>query len=117
MVQPTRQTSCDKVRHATSAPDNYKAIAMNRKINFGFFGCGRIGRMHARNVATNPRATLVACYDVATAAASAMASDLGCSVAPSVDAILRDPSIDAIFIASSTATHVDLITAGVKARK
>src|SRR5438552_3578527 len=94
------------------APMNHPAM-----IGFGIFGCGRIGRMHARNIAGNPRASLVACYDVAPNAASAMSAELGCRAAESVEAILGDPAIDAVFIASSTETHVDLITSGVKAKK
>ena len=29
-------------------------------LNFAVLGCGRIGRMHARNIAAHPRAELVA---------------------------------------------------------
>ena len=86
-------------------------------VRFAVLGCGRIGRMHARNIVGNARATLALCYDVSAVAASGMAEELGCKVAASTEAILGDPGIDAIFVASSTATHVDLIEAGVKAKK
>ena len=38
-------------------------------LQFGLFGAGRIGRMHARNLAANPRVRLVSIYDVSAAAA------------------------------------------------
>jgi myo-inositol 2-dehydrogenase / D-chiro-inositol 1-dehydrogenase len=92
-------------------------MTQSDSISFGVVGCGRIGRMHARNIDRHPRARLAACFDVVDAAASQVAAELRCRVASSVDEILADGSIDAIFIASSTGTHVDLIERGVKARK
>src|SRR5436190_17299713 len=89
----------------------------NRKLSFALFGCGRIGRMHARNIASNPRAVLSVCYDIAADAASQAAAALDCRAATSIDDILSDPGIDAIFIASTTDTHVDLIRRSVQARK
>ena len=32
-------------------------------LRFGLFGCGRIGRVHAESVASNPRAELAIAYD------------------------------------------------------
>ena len=81
------------------------------------FGCGRIGRMHADNLARHPRTELVSVFDVAAEAAKATAEATGATVAPSVEAILDDGSIDAVLIASSTDTHVDLLTRSAKAGK
>jgi len=86
-------------------------------IGFALFGCGRIGRMHARNIHAHPGAELVACYDVAGPAAAAVAADLGASEAQSVDEALANPRVQAVFIASSTDTHVDLIARSVQAGK
>ena len=86
-------------------------------LNFAVLGCGRIGRMHARNIAAHPRAELVAVYDVASAAAQAAASELGARVAESVDEVLADPRVEAVLIAFSTDTHVDLLTRSAKAGK
>ena len=44
-------------------------------------------------------------------------AELGAQVAGSVDEALADPGVDAVFIASSTDTHVDLITRAAKAGK
>lgn len=84
-------------------------------LRFGLFGCGRIGRMHADAIARHPEAELVVVYDVARAAAEEVAAKHGCRVAGDVDAALD--GVDAVLIASSTDTHVDLIERAAKAGK
>lgn len=86
-------------------------------LGFALFGAGRIGRLHAENLAANPRASLVCVYDVVEAAAREAAEQHGARVASSVKAALADSDVDAVLIASSTDTHVDLITAAVSAGK
>ena len=86
-------------------------------VRYGLIGCGRIGRMHARNIAAHPRAELVAVYDVASEAARSVAAELGAKTAESIEAVLDDPSVQAVLIASSTDTHVDLLTHSAKAGK
>src|SRR5690242_144167 len=86
-------------------------------VGFAVLGCGRIGKMHARNVAAHPRARLVTVYDVARPAAEAVGAELGAQVAGSVEEALSTPGVDAAFIASSTDTHVDLLTRAAKAGK
>lgn len=79
-------------------------------------GAGRIGKVHAASIAMEPRSRLVAVADVAAGAAEALAREHGIEARPA-DAVLADPAIDAILIASSTNTHADLIEAGVRAGK
>ncbi|UEM01305.1 inositol 2-dehydrogenase [Skermanella rosea] len=86
-------------------------------VSFAVLGCGRIGRMHARNIRSHPRAELAGVYDVAPKAAEEVSAELGARVLGSVDEALDDPAIDAVFIASTTDTHVDLITRAAKAGK
>ncbi|MDX6750968.1 inositol 2-dehydrogenase [Geminicoccaceae bacterium 1502E] len=86
-------------------------------VRFALFGCGRIGRMHAGLVAAHPRAALVWAFDVHRPSAEAVAAGHGCKVADSVEQAMDDPAVDAVLIASSTDTHVDLITAAAKAGK
>ncbi len=73
--------------------------------------------MHASNIKANKRAELVVCYDVVGEAAAAAAAELGVKQADSIDQALADPRVQAIFVASSTATHVDLIARGARAGK
>lgn len=84
---------------------------------FALFGCGRIGRMHAVNLAQHPRTELATVYDVFAEAAKETAAATGAKVAATVDEILDDDGIDAVLIASSTDTHVDLLTKSAKAGK
>ena len=86
-------------------------------IGFAVLGCGRIGRMHARNLARHPRADLLAVYDVVETAAIDTARELGVANAASIEAVLGDHAIAAVLIASPTDTHVALITAAAKAGK
>ena len=86
-------------------------------LNFALFGAGRIGAMHAANIAANPACRLHCVFDVNTALAETVAAAHGARVAASAEAVMADPAVDAVFIASSTATHVDLITASVRAGK
>jgi myo-inositol 2-dehydrogenase/D-chiro-inositol 1-dehydrogenase len=87
-------------------------------INIALFGAGRIGSLHAANIAASrPRANLACVFDTNHTLAETVAARHGTKVAPDIDAILRDPSIHAVMIASSTATHVDLITAAARAGK
>ena len=84
-------------------------------LRFALFGAGRIGAMHAANIAANPRARLHSVYDVHAPTAAKIADAHGARVAPDVAAALGE--VDAVLIASSTDTHVDLITAAAKAGK
>jgi myo-inositol 2-dehydrogenase/D-chiro-inositol 1-dehydrogenase len=87
-------------------------------INFALFGVGRIGTLHAANIAASrPRARLAYVYDLNTTAAAAIANQFDAKVAPSVDAVLEDRAVNAVLIASPTNTHVELITACAQAGK
>ena len=86
-------------------------------LRFGLFGAGRIGSMHARNLAANPRVELAYVYDIDEPAARKAAEAAGARVAPDVSTILTDAAVDAVLIASPTNTHVDLIIQAVEAGK
>jgi myo-inositol 2-dehydrogenase / D-chiro-inositol 1-dehydrogenase len=86
-------------------------------LGMAVLGCGRIGRLHAGNVARHTRARLLKVYDVAAAAAAASATEFGARAATSLDEIWSDRAIAAVLIATPTATHVPLITQAVAAGK
>ena len=58
-------------------------------VKFAVLGCGRIGRMHALNLARHPRAELSYVYDVADQAAAATAEATGARRAGAIDEILE----------------------------
>jgi myo-inositol 2-dehydrogenase/D-chiro-inositol 1-dehydrogenase len=86
-------------------------------VRFAVLGCGRIGRMHAQNLARNPSVHLVAVFDVVASAAQEIAHALGVRAAASVEEVLGDASVDAVLIATPTDTHVPLLIAAAKAGK
>jgi len=91
----------------------------NRTLNVGVIGCGRIGRIHAENLATRiPGARLVATADVAANAARDVAGQLHVSKATGdYRELLTDPAIDAVAICSSTDTHSRIIQEAAAAGK
>ncbi|HEV2286774.1 MAG TPA: inositol 2-dehydrogenase [Steroidobacteraceae bacterium] len=80
-------------------------------------GCGRIGRLHAHNLARHAHVRLAAVYDLAPQAAAQCAAELGVRAAGSLEEIWADPAVHGVLIATSTDTHVALITAAVQAGK
>ena len=80
-------------------------------------GCGRIGRVHAQNLARHPRARLVAVFDVQPEAARETATLLNVKAARSVEEVLGARDVDALVIATPTDTHLELIRAAVRAGK
>src|SRR5689334_14741006 len=80
------------------------------------FGAGRIGRIHAGNVARQPGVKLRYVIDVDAAAAKALAEQHGAQVT-GADAVFADKSIGAVVIGSSTDTHADLIIRAAQAGK
>jgi len=85
-------------------------------IEAALFGAGRIGKIHAGNLARQVGARLKYVADVNQAAAETLASQHGAKVA-TVDAALADRAIGAVVIASSTDTHADLLLRAAAAGK
>ncbi|MGI9612237.1 MAG: inositol 2-dehydrogenase [Acidimicrobiales bacterium] len=80
-------------------------------------GTGRIGAMHARMLARQvPGASVVGVYDVATDSAAAIAAELDCPSASSLDEALALDA-DAVAICTSTDTHIDVMVAAADAGK
>ena len=78
-------------------------------VAFAVLGAGRIGRVHAANIAAHPHADLLCVADVHHSAAQALADEMN-ACAVSVEAALH-AEVDAVLIATSTDTHADLIEA------
>ena len=77
-------------------------------VRFGLLGAGRIGKVHAKAISSNPKAELVAVADAMANAAHELAGQYGCA-ARNVEAILSASDIDAVVICTPTDTHADLI--------
>ena len=85
----------------------------------GLIGAGRIGRIHAENIAYNiPRVTIARIADVAADKVRDWAGGLGVSkVSADFRDILADPEIGAVLICSSTDTHADIVMAAAEKGK
>ena len=86
-------------------------------VGMAVLGCGRIGRLHARNLARHARVRLATVFDVSADAAQHTAAELGVRSARTVEELWDDRNVRAVVIATPTDTHVPLIVAAVKAGK
>jgi myo-inositol 2-dehydrogenase/D-chiro-inositol 1-dehydrogenase len=91
----------------------------NANIRFGVIGAGRIGKIHAENLATRiPGVVVAAIADIDLQAAQATAARLHVPAAiTDYHVLLADPGIDAVAICSSTDTHARIIVEAATAGK
>jgi len=85
-------------------------------IGFCQFGAGRIGAIHADNIAHHPDAQLRVIVDSDHTAAERLANRYGAAVG-NLTSALADPAVDAVLVASSTDTHAELVEAAARAGK
>jgi myo-inositol 2-dehydrogenase/D-chiro-inositol 1-dehydrogenase len=85
-------------------------------LRFALLGAGRIGKVHARAVGSNPQAKLIAVADAFEKAAIELASAYGADVR-TIEAIEKAGDIDAVIICTPTDTHADLIERFARAGK
>lgn len=92
---------------------------MTRQVNVGIIGAGRIGRVHAENLAYRiPEANVVAIADIFVEAAKECAANLGIPAAHKDHrAIMENSGIEAVVICSSTDTHAQFIEEAAAAGK
>ena len=85
-------------------------------IRFTLIGAGRIGRIHAGNIAGHARARLAYVADADAKAAAALAQQFGAQTVD-LNSAVTGRDVDAVLIASSTDTHADWIERCAAARK
>ncbi|MDQ3461020.1 MAG: inositol 2-dehydrogenase [Deinococcota bacterium] len=86
-------------------------------LGFGVIGAGRIGLLHARNLAGGIDGARLACVMDASPQAAQRAAFAGAYGTQDLDALLRDPEVDAVLIASPTTRHAAQIAAAAAAGK
>jgi len=84
--------------------------------NVAVLGAGRIGRIHATNLAALPGVALKYVCDPMGTAAADLARQLGAQVS-TPEAVFADPAIDVVAIAAPTDAHSDLIARAAAAGK
>ena len=90
------------------------------KLKIGVIGAGRIGKIHAENIARFiPQAVLEGIADInLTEEQKSWAKSLGARIiSTDPEDLLKDPSIEAVIICSSTGTHADFTVAAAQAGK
>lgn len=92
---------------------------MSKKLRIGVIGAGRIGKLHSNNLVSRvANAELVAISDVYEPAAKELAEKLNVpNYYNDYHKILDDPTIDAVFICSSTDTHSPISIEAAKVGK
>jgi len=85
-------------------------------IGIALLGAGRMARVHAKAIPA-AGAKLVTVYDVVPAAAEDLSAETGASVARSAQEAFDRPDVAAVLVATSSDTHVELISQAVQAGK
>lgn len=84
--------------------------------DIALIGAGRIGKIHAANLAANPRLRLARVVDPFPEAAAAVAAQYDAQVS-TIEETLADPAIAGVVVASSTNTHLPYSLAAAEAGK
>ncbi|WP_424936972.1 MULTISPECIES: inositol 2-dehydrogenase [Bacteria] len=86
---------------------------MTAPLRFGLIGTGRIGRLHAANIAASADTVLARVADPFVDGARETVTAYGGVATDSAEELLHAGDLDAVLVASPTATHVDLIARAV----
>jgi myo-inositol 2-dehydrogenase/D-chiro-inositol 1-dehydrogenase len=84
-------------------------------VKVALLGAGRIGRIHGRHLAADPRIDRVLVHDPAGAAARALAAEIGGQVVDAADEAIE--RADGVVIAAATSAHPSLVRAAVARRR
>lgn len=86
-------------------------------IGVGFIGAGDIAILHAKAVERTPGAKLIGLWNRSQDRAVERARDFGCKNYPTVEALVNDPAIDAVFVLTNLETHLEYTAKALQAGK
>ena len=86
-------------------------------INIALFGLGRIGQLHALNLYNHPKFNLKYIYDIDINLSKKFSNRFKCISINNPKTALKDKSINSIFIATSSPTHIKFIIEAAKHKK
>ncbi len=86
-------------------------------INIALLGLGRIGQMHGQNIKEHKEYNLKYVYDIDKNLTKRIAKKLSSKGINNPKIAFKDKNIHSIFIATSTSTHIKLITEAAKYKK
>jgi len=91
---------------------------MGDQVRFAVIGCGFMGSIHGHNIASSKHADLVCCCDTDAASATRLAQQTNAPhTTTDFQAVISDPKIDAVVIATPTHNHADLAVAAAASGK
>jgi myo-inositol 2-dehydrogenase / D-chiro-inositol 1-dehydrogenase len=103
---------------ASTAPQPTTTQEDDDVVGIGIIGTGKQGSDHARRIGSlGDKARLVAVHDVDRELAEAVAIECGARYADSDQALIDDPEVEAVIVASNTETHVQFVLACIAAGK
>ena len=86
-------------------------------MNFALIGLGRVGQVHAVNIASHPLANLHTIADPQAVQLGELARRYGAALTAEPEAVFADPEVDAVVISSPTMTHIDYLQAAARSGK
>ena len=86
-------------------------------INVALFGLGRIGQMHGENLHAHKKFNLKYTFDIDKNLSKKIARKFNTISIDNPKIAFKDKNIDVVFIASSTPTHINLISEATKHKK
>ena len=90
----------------------------SKRLRVAVIGCGRITEeRHAPEYAACDGCEVAGFYDFVPARAEALAARYGGVAYPTAEALLADPTVDAVSICTQNSTHADLTVAALRAGK
>ena len=86
-------------------------------INVALFGLGRIGQMHGENLHAHKKFNLKYTFDINKNLSKKISNKFNATPIDNPKTAFQDEKIDIVFIASSTPTHIKLISEATKYKK
>ncbi|MEJ2358387.1 MAG: Gfo/Idh/MocA family oxidoreductase [Deinococcales bacterium] len=98
----------------SAAPSGGKPLAAPSALGVGLIGVGRWGARLGAALGRADGVTLAGCFARSEDARDAAAQALGCRAAPTLEALLDDPAVEAVVVATPNASHEALVTAAAE---
>src|SRR5262245_20268538 len=92
-------------------------MSVTDTIGVGFIGAGDVAILHDRAVKRCPGARLVGLWNRSQDRARLRASEFGCRNFETPEALVNDPSIDAVFVLTNLETHLEYTRLALAAGK
>ena len=88
-----------------------------KNIGIAFIGAGDIADLHAEAINALPNAELIGLWNRTLGKGASKALRYGCAVYDSVDELLKDEKVDAVFVLTNMETHCEYTIRAAEAGK